>query len=123
MNLRQAKGKVPIRGRGETPFLLVDFPTKEEFTKLYRKLHGDNLEKYWCVVNMLKDGATMQEAGKPYALTRERVRQIEAKFKTLVYYKYWHDVESNLEFSQHFSQDTFSKLEMQETSQHADGSH
>ena len=77
MNLRLAKGKVPIRGRGETPYLMVAFPDRELFNKLFAGVHGDNRDKYWNIVNTLSAGSTMQEAGKPYALTRERVRQIE----------------------------------------------
>ena len=79
MNLRLAEGKVPIRGKGATPFLLIDFPSKEEFKKIYQG-HTYNTEMYWDIVNRLSSGMTMVEAGKPYALTRERVRQIEAKF-------------------------------------------
>jgi hypothetical protein len=30
MNLRQAKGKVPIEAEGETPWLLIDWPTREQ---------------------------------------------------------------------------------------------
>lgn len=114
---------MPIRGRGETPFLMVDFPDRELFNKLFARVHGNNRDKYWSIVNCLKDGATMQEAGKPFALTRERVRQIEAKFIRLVGGAYWTKVDISIGLTQHFSQDIFSMLEKRGTSLPEDGSH
>ena len=90
---------MPIRGRGETPFLLVAFPDRELFDKLFAGVQGNNRDKYWNIVNTLSAGATMQEAGKPYALTRERVRQIEARFIRAVGDKYWRELESSLEIA------------------------
>ena len=113
---------MPIKGRGETPYLMVDFPDRELFNKLFARVHGNNKDKYWSIVNCLKNGATMQEAGKPYSLTRERVRQIEAKFIRLVGGAYWTEVDTNIGLTTYFAQDTFSMLEKQETNQHADGS-
>lgn len=122
MNLKQSKGKVPIQGRGETPYLMVDFPDRELFNQLFARVHGGNRDKYWNILNSLKNGATMAEAGKPFSLTRERVRQIEAKFIRLVGGAYWTEVDVNIGLTQHFGQNTFSMLEMHETNQHADGS-
>jgi hypothetical protein len=31
MNLKEGNGRVPLRVGGETPWLLVPFPTREEF--------------------------------------------------------------------------------------------
>ena len=115
MNLRLAKGKVPIKGRGDTPYLMVNFPDRELFNKLFAGVHGDNRDKYWNIVNLLRSGAFMREAGKPYALSRERVRQIEAKFIRLVGGAYWAEVDTNIGLTQYFSQDTFSMLETQGT--------
>lgn len=123
MNLRLAKGKVPIRGRGDNPYLMVDFPDREFFNKLFAGVHGNNRDKYWAIVNCLRSGATMAEAGKPFALTRERVRQIEAKFIRLVGGAYWTEVDTNLGLTTHFSLDTFSMLEKQGTVLPSDGSH
>ena len=114
---------MPIRGRGETPFLLVAFPDRELFDKLFAGVQGNNRDKYWNIVNTLSAGATMQEAGKLYTLSRERVRQIEAKFIRLVGGAYWTEVDTNIGLTTYFGQDTFSKFEMQEISQHEDGSH
>ena len=113
---------MPIKGRGETPFLMVDFPSKEVFQRIYTG-HTRNIEMYWDILNSLKGGSTMADAGKPHSLTRERVRQIEARFIRAVGEKYWRELETNLNCLQHFEQNTFSMLETHETSQHADGGH
>jgi hypothetical protein len=123
MNLRQSKGKVAIRGRGETPYLMVNFPDREMFDKLFSRVHGDNREKYWNILKNRSLGMTLADAGKPYNLCRERVRQIEAKFIRLVGDAYWIAMDANIRLMQHFSQNTFSMLEMHETVQHEGGSH
>jgi hypothetical protein len=122
MNLRLSKGKVPIRGKGETPFLLIDFPSKEDFVKVY-KGHTYNIDMYWDIVNRLSSGMTMVEAGKPYALTRERVRQIEAKFITLLGKEYWGGIESNLSILSVLSKRVVLMTEMQQTSLPSDDNH
>ena len=122
MNLRLAKGKVPIKGRGETPFLLIDFPSIEVFKKTY-KGHNKNIEMYWDIVNRLSNGMTMVEAGKPYALTRERVRQIEAKFIRLLGQAYWEGIESNLSILSTLSKRVALMTEMQQTSPPSDDNH
>jgi hypothetical protein len=122
MNLRLAKGKVPIRGKGETPFLLIDFPSKEDFVKVY-KGHTYNIDMYWDIVNRLSNGMTMVEAGKPYALTRERVRQIEAKFITLLGKEYWGGIESNLSILSVLSKRVVLMTEMQQKALPSDDNH
>jgi hypothetical protein len=85
MNLKNCGGRVPILNHGDTPYLLVDFPTKEVFHKLYSgHVPLANQERYWDILQRRKAGATLEESGKPHAVTRERVRQIEAKFIHLV---------------------------------------
>jgi hypothetical protein len=122
MNLRSAKGKVPIKGRGETPFLLIDFPSIEVFKKIY-KGHANNIEMYWDIVSRLKSGMTMVEAGKPYALSRERVRQIEAKFIRLLGQAYWEGIESNLSILSTLNKRVALMTEMPQTSQPSDDNH
>jgi hypothetical protein len=122
MNLRLAKGKVPIQGRGETPFLLVGFPSIEVFKKIY-KGHANNIEMYWDIVSRLSNGMTMVEAGKPYALTKERVRQIEAKFIRLLGQAYWEGIESNLSILSTLSKRVVLMTEMQQTSPPSDDNH
>jgi len=122
MNLRLSEGKVPIRGKGETPFLLIDFPSEEEFKKFY-KGHSSNAEMYWDIVNRLSSGMTMVEAGQPYALTRERVRQIEAKFIRLLGQVYWEGIESNLSILSTLSKRVVLMTEMKQTSLPSDGNH
>jgi hypothetical protein len=122
MNLRLAKGKVPIQGRGETPFLLIDFPSMEVFKKTY-KGHTRNIEMYWDILNRLSSGMTMVEAGQPYALTRERVRQIEAKFVRSLGQAYWDGIEADLSILSGFSKTVASMTEMQQTSLPSDDNH
>ena len=122
MNLRSAKGKVPIKGRGETPFLLIDFPSIEVFKKIY-KGHANNIEMYWDIVSRLKSGMTMVEAGQPYALSRERVRQIEAKFIRLLGQAYWEGIESNLSILSTLNKRVVLMTETQQTSLPSDDNH
>ena len=122
MNLRLSKGKVPIQGKGETPFLLVDFPTMEVFKNTF-KGRAKNIEMYWDIVNRLSSGMTMEKAGKPYALTRERVRQIEAKFIGLYSQAYWSGLESDLFFLSASSKTVALMTEMQQKDLHADDNH
>ena len=105
---------MPIKGKGETPFLLIDFPSEEVFKKTY-KGHTKNIEMYWDIVNRLSSGMTMVEAGQPYALTRERVRQIEAKFVRLYGQSYWDGIESDLSVLSGFSKTVSLMTEMQQT--------
>ena len=123
MNLRLAKGKVPIQGKGETPFLLIDFPDRKLFDNLFAKVHGDNREKYWNILRNRSLGLTLVEAGKPYALTRERVRQIEAKFIRLYGQEYWRGIESNLSILSGFSKKVALMTEMQQTNLPSDDNH
>ena len=89
MNLSQAKGKVPIKTEGETPWLLIDWPTREQFNALYsRKVTGKNLERYWEILTARSQGSTLQAAGAPFQVTRERVRQLEVQFQRRM--QQWH---------------------------------
>jgi len=86
LNLKQSAGMVAIKSNLVThPYVLVDFPTRVQFNIMYGgRVKGESLDKYWKVVTARARGATLEEAGRPYELTRERVRQIEAKFILLV---------------------------------------
>ena len=77
---------MPIQtGDGKHPWRLVDFPTREIFNDLYGKqVSAESREKYWEVLTKRAAGATLDDAGRPYGLTKERVRQIEAKFMRLM---------------------------------------
>jgi hypothetical protein len=94
VNLRTFGGRVPIAGTDPNqPITLVDFPSRELFNTLYTDIApgytaDHTVKKYWEILNARKDGATLAEAGKLYGLTRERVRQIEARFRTLL--SLWH---------------------------------
>ena len=86
MNLKEAAGMVAIKSNLVShPYVLVAFPTRAQFDVMYsQRIKGENLDKYWSVVTARARGATLVQAGSPYDLTRERVRQIEAKFIRLV---------------------------------------
>lgn len=98
-NLKSSGGRVPITNRSmntNTPYLLVAFPSKKVFNSLYTRINQEQKDRYWLILNRRKDGSSLEEAGKPFALSRERVRQIEAKFCRLVGEQYWREVSSSL---------------------------
>jgi hypothetical protein len=87
MNLLQGSGRVPIpSGQSDMPYLLIEFPTREVFDSLYSR--RVNKENNWLVLNRRAKGATLSDAGSPLGISRERVRQIEARFLRL-YHLYW----------------------------------
>ena len=100
MNLKEGRGRVPIRNSTQheaTPYLLVDFPTRQEFDALYAKHKSQELkDKYWAILNSRSQGKTLTSAGKPFGLTRERTRQIEARFQRLVGEHFSTQFEANL---------------------------
>ena len=74
---------MPIFVGGNNPYKLVDFPTKEVFFSLYKN-RDDLKEKYWQMMRLRAEGHTLNEVGSRYGVTRERVRQIEARFLRLL---------------------------------------
>lgn len=86
MNLKLYGGRVPVpTGRLDHPIRLVEFPSREEFEALYgNRVKGESRARYFEILRSRANGATLIEAGKPYGVTRERVRQIEAKFLRLM---------------------------------------
>jgi len=66
MNLKEGNGRVPIRVGGETPWLLVPFPAREEFDALYTPLVvGQSGNKYWEILSARSRGYTLEAAGAP----------------------------------------------------------
>ena len=100
ISLKEGRGKVPIWNSTQheaTPYLFVDFPTREEFDVLYSKHKSLELrDKYWDILNHRAQGKTLDQCGQPYGLTRERVRQIEARFQKLVGKRFSTQLEANL---------------------------
>ena len=100
MNLKDGRGRVPIRNSTQheaTPYLLVSFPTREEFDLLYYRHKSTDLkDRYWQMLNHRSQGYTLAECGKLFGLTRERVRQIEARFQRLVGNSFSTQTEANL---------------------------
>ena len=82
MNLKQGGGRVPIKtGDKDRPIVLVDFPSRNEFDTLYsNRVTAEGRERNWDVLTNRSRGATLLQAGAAYSLTRERVRQMEARF-------------------------------------------
>jgi len=81
MNLRDGKGKVPVQTESETtPWFLVPFPTREEFNEMYKLSTPETRERYWQMLVERSEGSSLADIGRRWGLTRERVRQIEAKF-------------------------------------------
>jgi hypothetical protein len=99
MNLRQGGGKVPVlfSTEHEARYVLLEFPTWEEFKQMYSKHKSEELKgKYWNILRARVHGKTLEQAGKSYGITRERVRQIEARFQRLVRDHYTTQIEANL---------------------------
>lgn len=86
MNLRLYSGKVPIEtGDPVHPIRLVEFPSREEFDALYAKrVEAKFVDRYYQLLTARVDGATLEAAAEPLGITRERARQIEARFLTLM---------------------------------------
>ena len=86
MNLREANGLVPVRTADKTnPYKLIPFPKRDEFDLLLgNRIKQDAKDKWWDVLQSRARGATLQEAGQPFSIQRERVRQMEAKFLRLM---------------------------------------
>jgi hypothetical protein len=84
MNLRNSGGMVPLRTHDiERPWKLVPFPAKEEFAQMFSKGRRGplvNVDKYWVVLTKRATGASLVETAKEFGITKERVRQMEAKF-------------------------------------------
>lgn len=127
VSLKEWRGRVPIRNSTQheaTPYLLVDFPTREEFDTLYSKHKSQELkDRYWSILNLRSQGKTLVDSGNPFGLTRERVRQIEARFQRLVGKRYTTQLEANLStLSLHQSLvESFLNFEMHESCPPYDG--
>jgi len=84
MNLKNSGGMVPLRTNDiERPWRVVPFPDKETFAKLFsrgRRGPGIDIERYWDVLTKRSAGATLTATAKEFGITKERVRQMEAKF-------------------------------------------
>jgi len=78
MNLKMFNGKVPIHQGDQVH--LVDFPAREVFDTFFARSPAQNRDQYWIVLNARAKGNTLEHSGKPFGYSRERVRQIEAKF-------------------------------------------
>lgn len=80
MNLRLTGGKIPIdTGNDRHPIMLVDMPDRGLFDSLFKHLRPDGKDKYWDILSERLSGKTMKEVASTRGVTKERVRQIEAK--------------------------------------------
>jgi hypothetical protein len=87
MNLKTSGGMVPLRTNDiERPWRLVPFPDKETFTAIFvrgKRGPGVDIEKYWAVLTKRATGATLPETAAQFGITKQRVRDMEAKFLRL----------------------------------------
>ena len=80
MNPRLTGGKIPIQtGNDRHPIMLVDLPDRELFDSLFRYLRPEGKERYWNILTERLSGKTLTEVASSRGVTKERVRQIEAK--------------------------------------------
>ena len=80
MNLRLTGGKIPINtGNDRHPIMLVDLPDRGLFDSLFKYLRPDGKDKYWDILNERLSGKTLTEVASSRGVTKERVRQIEAR--------------------------------------------
>lgn len=86
MNLKLYGGRVPIvTGDPDSPIKVVDFPSKEEFDSLWGKaVRAENRDRYWDMLTTRAGGASLAEVAYRHSVSRERLRQIEAKFLRLM---------------------------------------
>lgn len=75
-------GRVPVAtGNPESPYSMKLFPSYEKFCSLYKaSVKPETLDRYYKILSLRVKGATLVESGKPYGITKQAVRQIEAKF-------------------------------------------
>ena len=84
-NLRMYGGRVPLPGSPDAPIKLVDFPTQQEFIELWgNRITAEAKLKYFEMLSARAGGKSMKEVALPYGISRERIRQIEAKFIRLL---------------------------------------
>jgi hypothetical protein len=84
MNLNESKGKVAVYGDGHYPWKLVDFPDFETFGDLYKGyVRPDSLAQKYQILTERAQGKSLTEVGKIHGISKERIRQIEAKFLRL----------------------------------------
>ena len=80
MNPRLTGGKIPIQtGNDRHPIMLVDLPDRELFDSLFKHLRPEGKERYWNILTERLSGKTLTEVASARGVTKERVRQIEAK--------------------------------------------
>lgn len=80
MNLRLTGGKIPIdTGNDRHPIMLVDLPDRGLFDSLFKYLRPDGKDKYWDILTERLSGKTLTEVASSRGVTKERVRQIEAR--------------------------------------------
>ena len=75
-------GRVPVRtDNPEYPYVMFLFPSKKKFCSLYKpSVRPETLDRYYEILSLRVKGATLVESGKPHGITKQAVRQIEAKF-------------------------------------------
>jgi hypothetical protein len=103
LNLKQAGGMVPIRTTTDpsNPYTLIPFPDREAFFAAYKDRHhhtpDESIAKYFDMAKLRSDGATLTEIANTFGLTKERVRQIEAKFLRIMSASWQSEISSTID--------------------------
>jgi len=80
VNPRLTGGKIPINtGNDRHPIMLVDLPDRGLFDSLFKYLRPEGKDKYWDILTERLSGKTLTEVASSRGVTKERVRQIEAR--------------------------------------------
>jgi hypothetical protein len=75
-------GRVPVlTGNPSSPVEMFLFPSFEKFCSVYKaSVRPETLDRYYQILSLRVKGATLVESGKPFGITKQAVRHIEAKF-------------------------------------------
>jgi len=99
MNLRLTGGKIPVyTGMDRHPIMLVDPPERGLFDLLIgKRINAQRRDIYWKVLHDRLAGQTMKEVGDANGITKERVRQLEAKMVRLLSDHYRSELASEID--------------------------
>lgn len=86
LTLKEGLGRVPVAtGDPDHPIKLVPFPTRAEFDALLGTgVKAENKGRQFEMLKARAAGATLPELAKKHGVTRERIRQIEERFLSLM---------------------------------------
>lgn len=98
IKMRITKGRIPMfKNWWSDEFIkFVDMPNFETFKTIYRgrynNVNEDQLGLYYAALQARYDGKTLRDVGNQIGRSADRVRQIEQKFLTNLW---WHEQQIN----------------------------